>query len=369
VIAHLARFCRALRDGDVQVVPSDTMDAAAALVLVDVGDRSEVRRTLVVSLKIRPRDRERFDRLFDLWWSATPLEEASRPRRPRHARVGVPARAPEMVRATSGEPGTAPERPEGDTPGYSSQQLLLRKSFDQWNETDLTELEAVLSRLALRLATRRSRRLVPTRGTGVVDLRRSFRRAVGTGGELLTLARRARPIERPRLVLLCDTSGSMDPHTRFLLAFVLSLRRVVRLLEVFAFNTELTRVTPWLSRRPVGEVLERVASAVPDWSGGTRIGECLDRFVQDHMASAVNSRTVVIVLSDGLDRGDPDRLARAMAAIRSAARRVVWLNPLMGDPRYEPTARGMRAALPYLDRLAPAHNLESLERVVGELTA
>jgi uncharacterized protein with von Willebrand factor type A (vWA) domain len=368
MIAHLTRFCRALRAGEVQVLPSDTLDAAAALVLVDVGDRSEVRRTLAVSLKIRPPDRERFDRLFDLWWSATPLEESSRPRRPRHARVAVPMRAPELVRTTSGAPGDATERPEGDTPGYSAHRLLLRKSFDQWSATDLSELEAVLARLALRLATRRSRRLVPTRGTGVVDLRRSFRRAVGTGGELLNLARLARPVERPRLALLCDTSGSMDPHTRFLLAFVLSLRRVVRSLEVFAFNTELTRLTPWLSRRPVGEVLDQVAAAVPDWSGGTRIGECLEQFVLDYLASTVNGRTVVIVLSDGLDRGEPDRLARAMAAIQAAARRVVWLNPLMGDPRYEPTARGMRAALPYVDRLAPAHNLESLERVVGELT-
>jgi uncharacterized protein len=368
VIAHLARFCRALRASDVQVVPSDTMDAAAALVLVDVGDRSEVRRALAVSLKIRPRDRERFDRLFDLWWSAAPLEHQAAPRRPPHARVGAPARVPELVRHARGEPGDAPDRPEGDTPGYTSHQLLLRKSFDQWSEGDLTELEAVLARLALRLATRRSRRLVPTGGTGIVDLRRSFRRAVGTGGELLALARRSRPIERPRLVLLCDTSGSMDPHTRFLLAFVLSLRRVVRSLEVFAFNTELTRLTPWLSRRPVGEVLEQVAAAVPDWSGGTRIGECLEQFVRDYLTSTVNSGCVVIVLSDGLDRGEPARLARAMAAIQSAARRVVWLNPLMGDPRYEPTARGMRAALPYLDRLAPAHNLESLERVVGELT-
>jgi uncharacterized protein with von Willebrand factor type A (vWA) domain len=160
----------------------------------------------------------------------------------------------------------------------------------------------------------------------------------------------------------------MDPHTRFLLAFVLSLPRVVRSLEVFAFNTELTRLTPWLSRRRVREVLEQVREAVPDWSGGTRIGQCLETFVRDHLASTVNSRTVVLVLSDGLDRGEPERLAGAMRAIRAAARRVVWLNPLMGDPRYEPTARGMQAALPYVDRLAPAHNLESLERAVGALS-
>jgi len=227
----------------------------------------------------------------------------------------------------------------------------------------------VLARLALRLATRRSRRLVPVPGRGVVDLRRSFRRAVGTGGDLWSLARRARPVERPRLVLLCDTSGSMDPHTRFLLAFILSLRRAVRSLEVFAFNTSLTRLTPWLSRRHAREVLERVAAEVPDWSGGTRIGECLETFVRDFLPSTVTSRTVVVILSDGLDRGDPERLRRAMAAIQAAARRVIWLNPLMGDPRYQPAARGMQAALPYVDRLAPAHNLESLEKAVASLPA
>ncbi len=370
MIAHLTRFCRALRASDVRVVPSDTMDAAAALVLVDVGDRSEVHRTLAVSLKIRPHDRERFDQLFDVWWGAAPLEDRPGLRRPaRHPRAGVPIRVPVLVPYTVGEADAESDHPEGDTPGYSAHQLLLRKSFDQWTAADLTELDGVLARLALRLATRRSRRLVPVRGTGIADLRRSFRRSIGTGGELLALARRARPIERPRLVLLCDTSGSMDPHTRFLLAFVLSLRRVVLSLEVFAFNTELTRLTPWLSRRHAGDLLKDVAAAVPDWSGGTRIGECLERFVRHYLTSTVNRRTTVIVLSDGLDRGDPERLARGMRAIQAAARRVIWLNPLMGDPRYQPTARGMQAALPYLDRLAPAHNLESLERVVGGLSA
>ncbi|HZN96790.1 MAG TPA: VWA domain-containing protein, partial [Gemmatimonadales bacterium] len=261
------------------------------------------------------------------------------------------------------------DRPEGDTPGYSPHALLMRKSFDQWSEDDLTALEEVLARLAVKLATRRSRRLVPAIGSGQVDLRRSFRRLVSTGGELLSLARRSRPIERTRLVVLCDTSGSMDPHTRFLLAFTLSLRRVVKDLEVFVFNTRLTRLTPWLSRRHLRAVLDRVAAEVPDWSGGTRIGECLEAFVRGYLTSMVTSRTVVVILSDGLDRGEPELLRQAMRAIHGASRRVIWLNPLMGDPRYEPTARGMQVALPYVDRLVPAHSLESLERMVSTLSA
>jgi uncharacterized protein with von Willebrand factor type A (vWA) domain len=162
----------------------------------------------------------------------------------------------------------------------------------------------------------------------------------------------------------------MDAHARFLLAFARALKRVARRTEVFAFNTELVRITAWLSSgRRQGAVLERRAEAVPDWSGGTRIGECLAAFVDRHLASLVDARTVVIVLSDGLDRGDAALLGDAMRRIQARARRVIWLNPLLGDARYEPTARGMAAALPYIDRFAPAHDLESLERLLPSLAS
>ena len=202
-----------------------------------------------------------------------------------------------------------------------------------------------------------------------MDLRRSFRRAVGTGGEFLALARRDRAVERPDVVLLCDTSGSMDPHSRCLLTFALSLKRVVRRCEVFAFNTSLTRLTPWLKPGKMGPTLDRLAAGVPDWSGGTRIGASLDEFVKRYLEKLVSTRTVVVVLSDGLDLDSPAVLAGAMRAIRNRARRVIWLNPLLGDSRYRPEARGMRAALPFVEHFVPAHNLESLERLLPLLAA
>jgi uncharacterized protein with von Willebrand factor type A (vWA) domain len=157
-------------------------------------------------------------------------------------------------------------------------------------------------------------------------------------------------------------------HTRFLLSFARSLLRVAKGTEVFAFNTQLVRITPWLAAGRLETCLARLAEAVPDWSGGTRIGECLQAFVDLHLAERVDARTAVLVLSDGLDRGDPERLAGAMRRIQARARTVIWLNPLLSDPRYQPIARGMAAALPFIDRLAPAHDLETLERLVGELT-
>jgi uncharacterized protein with von Willebrand factor type A (vWA) domain len=225
-------------------------------------------------------------------------------------------------------------------------------------------MERLLARLARRLAARRSRRLVPTRGRGVVDLRRSFRRALGTEGELLALAHRAHALEVPRVVLLYDTSGSMDPYARVHLAFAFALRRVIRRVEIFAFNTALTRVTDAVAPARLRESLERLADEVPDWSGGTRIGACLATFAAVHADALVGHHTTVVIVSDGLDRDDPARLADAMQRLRARARRIVWLNPLAGDARYAPTQAGMRAALPYVDHFGPAHDLDALERLL-----
>ena len=387
LVTHLARFGRALRRRGVGIGLSDEADALAALTHVDLGDRGEVRLALRAALKIRPRDGAAFEELFARWWSprqedgpADGEEEpprrdapASAPRPPRSRPPGprTGARLPAAARRPEGEPEMEREVPEGEEPGYSPEARLRRKSFEECSAADLQAMERLMRQLALRLATRPSRRRVAVRGgRGEVDLRRSFRRAVAHGGEFLSLARRARRIEEPRLLVLCDTSGSMDPHTRFLLAFVLALRRAARHTEVFAFNTALVRLTPALRTvRGGGDVLRRLADGVPDWSGGTRIGECLAAFVTGYLDELVNGRTVVLILSDGLDRGDVSPLAGAMRAIRARARRVLWLNPLAGDRRFEPTARAMAAAMPFLDGLLPAHNLESLERLLPLLAA
>lgn len=372
LVVQLARFAGALRQRGIRVGLSDEVDAAAALALVDLLDRDEVRRTLRTSLKIRRKDWEAFDELFRRCFPYGDTEEA----RPEQRTRPPTDRALPTVRTPPGEPlahprslGHHPGAPEALVPGYSPEALLRRKPFEECTAADLVEMERLLARLSLTLATRRSRRLVPTHGRGVVDLRRSFRRAVGTRGEFLGLARRARAVEEPRLVVLCDTSGSMDPHTRFLLAFMLSLKRTARRTEVFAFNTALTRLTPWLSPGKIALTLDRLAAAVPDWSGGTRIGASLAEFVAHHQDELVDRSTVIVIVSDGLDRGDPAVLSRAMRAIRARARKVIWLNPLLGDPRYRPVARGMEAALPFVDHLAPAHNLESLERFLRLVAA
>jgi uncharacterized protein with von Willebrand factor type A (vWA) domain len=255
-------------------------------------------------------------------------------------------------------------RASDDVPGYSREALLRRKPFEQLTASEIAEMERLLARLAVRLAARKSRRFTPTRGRGIVDLRRSLRHALGSEGELLKLARRAHALEEPRLVVLYDTSGSMDPYTRLLLAFAFALRRAVKRVEIFAFNTALARVTRVIAPARIPQTLERLAKDVPDWSGGTRIGSCLAEFVSRYQNGMVDRRTAVVILSDGLDHGDTAQLADAMRKLRSRAGTIVWLNPLLADPRYQPTAAGMRAALPFVDHFASAHDLASLEALL-----
>ncbi len=365
VAAQLAGFAGALRAHGIRVVLTDELDAATALTLVDLLDRAEVRRGLRIALKV-PRDAwTTFDRLFDEHWGGTtapdvPVPPPTYPRERRGARWRW-----DGARVRLELPESAP--PAGEEASYSPEALLRHKPFDQLSASELAAMERLAARLALRLAARRSRRLIPTRGRGSVDLRRSLRHALATEGEPFRLARRARAPDEPRLVLLYDTSGSMDPYTRVHLAFALAVRRMIRRTEIFTFNTALTRVTGLVSPAKAERSLERLSAAVPDWSGGTRIGECLAGFVATYADRLVGRDTTIVIVSDGLDLGDTAALAGAMRALHERAGTVVWLNPLAGDARYEPTAAGMAAALPYVDHLGPAHDLAALEGLLRTL--
>jgi uncharacterized protein with von Willebrand factor type A (vWA) domain len=363
VVAQLARFAGALRTSGVRVGLSDEIDAAGALKLVDLLDRSEVLRALRIALKVPREAWETFYTLFEEHWEGR--------RAPDHAALREARRGPQKPaqwrwdgqRVRLEMPGER-EVPEGDTPAYSPDAVLRRKPFEQFSVGELREMERLLARLALKLAARRSRRLVPTRGRGAVDLRRSFRRTLASEGDFLNLARRERALEEPSLVVLCDTSGSMDAYTRVLLAFAFALRRVVRRVEIFAFNTTLVRVTRMIAPGKILQSLGSLSAGVPDWSGGTRIGACLAEFVALHGHELVDRSTTVVCVSDGLDQGDTGLLERSMRELRARAGKIIWLNPLLGDARYRPECAGMRAALPYVDHFAPAHNLESLEGLV-----
>jgi uncharacterized protein with von Willebrand factor type A (vWA) domain len=363
---RLAQLARALREADLNVCLTDEIDAARALTCVDVTDLAEVRRALRIALKISHDSWDLFDRYFLAIWAGSDVPRPVSNSVAVTRAEGLRGRFPrwDAERSTFAEDET---RVEGDAPGFSPRALNRRGQLPGISSREMLELEGILKRWTRRLATLESRRLVPSPSRGFVDLRRTLKGTIRTLGETVRLARRRRARCVPRLAFLCDTSGSMSPHTSFLLAAALALKGVAPRTEVYAFNTSLVRLTPWVTPAKIALTLARLAEGVPDWGGGTRIGESLADFAS--RAGAVDARTVVVILSDGLDRGDPDRLRAAMRQISARARKVVWLNPLLRDPRYRPDARGMEAALPFVDHFAAAYDARSLERLLPELVA
>ena len=374
------RLARALREEGVPCTVLESLAAGHALDQLDLHDPLDVYFGLRSVFTSAKEHEPAFDRCFWALWGGGRTDSRVGTRREnapvRRTAAGMRGTASasavfEGLRRPSGEPApledTGADAPQTVGASYSAAERLVQRSFGRMDERELREVDRVFDRIMLRLATRRSRRYEPNRRKGRLDLRRSFRSAVAHDGELLRLARRRRKVERPRVVLLCDVSGSMERYSRFLLRFLLAAGRE-RDVESFVFSTRLTRLTPWLSASRLDDALDKLGTHVHDWSGGTRIGECLDDFVRRYGRSLLGSKTVVVILSDGLDRGEVDLLEDAMAAVHRKARKVVWLNPLLESAEYEPTARGMRAALPHIDVFAPGHNVESLLRLERHLT-
>jgi uncharacterized protein with von Willebrand factor type A (vWA) domain len=274
----------------------------------------------------------------------------------------------------AGEGGDAPL---DDAPGdadphlrvrFSRAEVLRHRDFAEYTPGEHAEARRLMSDLRLVSALRPSRRQRPTpRASGSTDLRRTVRRSLRAGGEATPRAFRTDSSRPRRIVLLCDVSGSMEPYARALLRFlhvaVVGRGRV----EAFALGTRLTRITRELSSRDPDAALGSAAARVLDWSGGTRLGEGLRAFNDRWGVRGMARGAIVVILSDGWDRGEPDLLAREMARLTLVAHRIVWVNPLKSSPEYAPLARGMAAALPYVDDFVEGHSLGALEELVAVL--
>ncbi|MDQ3890251.1 MAG: VWA domain-containing protein [Actinomycetota bacterium] len=353
-VARLVLFGRILR-GEGMAVGTDRIEAfcsAAAVLAPD--DLYWAGRATLVS---RHEDIPVYDRAFHAFFGSAPQAAPPRAR----ARVEVAAR-PSAINAPT------PAEPAGETSiALASQvEVLRRKSFSRCTPDELAALTELMTRLRVAVPLRRSRRRAPARG-GAPDLRRTLRRSFRSGGEPLERAWRSRLQRRRRLVLVLDVSGSMSEYSRALLIFAHAVLRTDRRWEAFCFGTRLTRITRALSTADADAALRRAAEEVFDWEGGTRIGDSLKAFLDRFGRGAVARGAVVVVCSDGLEVGDPALLAEQMARLARLAHRVIWLNPLKGDPAYEPLARGMQAALPHIDVFTSGHNLVSLEELGREL--
>jgi uncharacterized protein len=365
---NIILFCRVLRERDLLVTPSEVIDALRTAEAIDLVDRLEMKLALRTVLTARKEDIPVFDATFDEFWRSRATEGGDDHFTSRDPRAhGYGQQQPQQIDSqATDEEGEA--REGSDAPQFSPVEVLSRRNFLSFDADQLTEITRAILIVARRLALQNSRRYRATRHGRVIDLRRSFRKNIKYGGTLIELSYKRRKVRKPRIVLLCDVSRSMEIYSTFLLQFIYALQNTLGKVESFVFSTRLSRVTDYFKTNDIYAALERMASEVPDWSGGTRIGDSLRTFNRQWALRLVDRRTIVLILSDGLDSGEAGVLGREMERIERSAARVIWLNPLLGNADYRPVARTMRAALAHVSLFASAHNLESLQALGRALT-
>ncbi len=368
--ANVVAFCRYLRqEGGLPIGPREQADSLRALSQVSLATSERFRLILRSVLTRNLRHQQKFDQLYPEYW--TYLEKAVDSK----IKPGDPEIKPKTSRAKKSPPsiqaikswlhGTTSEE-ETEMATYSPLEVLTKKDFGSFNDRELFEITKVVQVIGKSLANQRSRRY--RRGKRKqFDIRKTIRDNFRRGGEIFDLSYRQPKIHAPKLIILCDVSKSMDLYSIFLIQFLYAFQTLFKKIETFVFSTTLQRVTRELHNCKFDQAMENLSEAIDHWSGGTKIGESLNSFLEQYELRLLDHRTVVLVLSDGWDTGDIDLLENSMKRIHRRAAKVIWLNPLAGSPNYRPDVRGMQVSLPYIDVFAPGHNLESLRDLVGHL--
>jgi uncharacterized protein with von Willebrand factor type A (vWA) domain len=372
ILHNLMLFGEVLRRLGLDFGSGNMLDLVRATQDVSIGRKQDFRYAARCLLVHRRQDLSLFDEAFQVFWrrpasGQSPLDLRSMGEERRYRTPQIMPPSVSDSNAEGGEEDAQEGQPAVDlSRTYSAREVLREKDFADFTPLEIAQARAMMSELSWDLGRRRTRRLVPGAGAAL-DLRRTFRRNLKYGGELLELARR-QPKDKPRpLVLICDVSGSMERYTRILLHFIHTIAGGWGQMEAFLFATRLTRITRFLGYRSVDQAVSGVARVVPDWAGGTRAGEALKTFNFRWARRVMRNGAIVLIISDGWDRGEPELLAREMARLQRSCHRLIWLNPLLGSPSYQPLTQGMQAALPYIDDFLPVHNLNSLEALARRL--
>ncbi|HZT96313.1 MAG TPA: VWA domain-containing protein [Chloroflexota bacterium] len=361
------------------VSTSRLQDFSRGLRFVDLRDRETVRFVARSTLASSRGERTMVDIAFDALWltlegaptagGSAAWEEKSEQHLdlPESMKSEGGSRPPESASRVGLDPG--PERCDesaGRPVGlYSAEERLRYRDFSQLSERELEDAKRFVASIRWYLPERRSRRRRRAKRTGEIDMRRLLRHSLRHGGEIVDLPHRRRRSKRRRLVLMCDISGSMDCYTRVLLHFLHSVEARFSAAEVFVFGTRLTRITPLLRWRDADAALAAVSEEVQDWAGGTRIGDSIGAFHRLWARRSGANGAIIVIISDGWDRGDPERLKHEMQRLRRTGHRLLWLNPLLGSRDYRPLTRGMAAALPLVDDFLPVNNINSLQELAG----
>jgi uncharacterized protein with von Willebrand factor type A (vWA) domain len=368
--ANTLMFGRVLKDLGFRLGLSQVIDANRCLPLIDIQSRPDFHRAVAANLLHEHEDIEPFNQVFEAFWQGDMEIE------PGIETMEVPAESPDEALESSDDSGGNMEETVAEqegasddsstdpdplmVPTYSPNEQLNEKDFSEMGIEESRAVTQAILLIASKIATQVSRRKKRARRGTEIDPRGTMRRNIKYGGELIELVARKRRIKKTRVVLLCDVSGSMDCYSRFLIQFMYGLQNELWGVETFVFSTTLSRITHLIRTKNIGNALDKISKSVLGWSGGTNIGRSLEIFNRDFAASTVTHRTVVVIISDGWDRGDVGVLERQMQALKRRCGKMIWLNPLLASENYEPLCKGMQAALPYLDLFLSAHNANSL---------
>jgi uncharacterized protein len=372
---RLVGFVRLLRDNGFALGLREAEDAVRAAEAVGVARPEPLRWSLRALLCSCERDWRRFDELYEVYWLGRGHRQGKvsggrpgeRPLRRSGPLIDACFAPPDRIER---EGDHADAVPEGRVGGASAAASLAEADLRHVNDPDeLARLHDLSERFALRMRHRLARREKAQRRGRRLDFRRVIHKSVQSGGMPLRLAFRRRREKPLRLIAILDVSGSMSPYSIFFVRFLRAILDKFHDADAFVFHTRLVHIGDALRERTTERAFERLALMTQGWSGGTRIGESLATFNRSYGASVLDRRSVVIIVSDGYDTGPPEQLAAELTALQRRARRLVWLNPMLGWQDYEPVARGMAAALPHVDLFAPAHNLESLAALEPYLAA
>jgi uncharacterized protein with von Willebrand factor type A (vWA) domain len=366
---NLLLFGRVLRRLGLDINPGRMMDLVSALDHIEIGKKSDFFYAARALLVHDREDLELFDEAFELFWRK-PAESwdlgewqgLTRRRRQSGPIVTHPPlkEAPQTSDSgsTSGQELSVIEV----TRTYSDRELLRHKNFAEMNAEESEAVKQMMSHLLWKVSERKTRRHRPGKGHHLIDMRRTLRRSLRSEGEIFNWLYREPKLKSRPLIVIADISGSMERYTRLLLQFIYGMKAALNQpVEAFVFSTRLTRITRPLQIRDLDLALKNVGSLVNDWAGGTRIGESLKTFNFEWGRRVLGHGAVVLIISDGWDRGDVELLKREMSRLKRNCYSLIWLNPLLGAPDYEPLTRGIQAALPNIDHFLPVHNLASLE--------
>jgi uncharacterized protein with von Willebrand factor type A (vWA) domain len=371
MLGRVVAFARLLHRAGVDVNSGNLIDLCQSFRYIDVSDRRDFYAAARATLVSRFDDLETFDRVFQAFWHA-PVQsedvELSDELGEEESELDVPDELGDPMEMLS-ESDEEEAEGEGDAEatGYSPEEALMHKDLAAMSDKEIESARKVIAQIVDIIANRRSRRRIPDKLGREVDFRRTWRKNAVYGRDGVQLAMRRRRIRKTKLMLLCDVSGSMDCYSQFLIQFIYALKREIRDVEVGVFSTRMTAISRLLKTKGVEESLREVSETVHDWAGGTDIGGCLREFNDRYARDMLRAKTVMIIVSDGWDRGDAELMRMEMERLRRRTHKLLWLNPLLGSPGYQPLCLGMKTALPYLDYFMPAHNLESLVELARTL--